>query len=287
MSYAATTTITPINSSDANFRAWGSAVSAKLASMGFIQTADTGQINWGTVLAPLAINTSQGYEIWRFNDTLQATAPVYFKLEYGSGSAINNPAFWFQIGSGSNGSGTLTGVPNTRTQFIFTATATAINAYWSGDAYRCVFALKGASLATSFIMSLERTIDSTGVVTGEGVLITFLANSTWSQQAWNATIGPYTTIYEGTLGALGPQQTPLGVSGTQLAIYPVFHNKGVFLPFGLNLFAYIDATIAAGITLTFSAYSVNHIYMPIGAPSVTNTLQRTTAALSSIMIRYE
>jgi hypothetical protein len=287
MSYAATTAITPTNSSDANFRAWGSAVSAKLASMGLVQTSDTGQINWATVLAPLATNTVQGYEIWRFNDTLQATAPVYFKLEYGSSTAAANPGLWFQIGSGSNGAGTLTGVANTRTQFTFTATATPINAYWSGDTYRCVFVFKGAGGSTSFLMSLERTIDSTGVLTGEGVLITFFSGAAWQQQAWNSTTGPYTTAYEATLGALGPANAPLGVSGTQLAIYPVFHNKGVFLPFGLNLFSYIDATIAAGITVTFSAYSVNHTYMPIGSPAITSALQRTSASASSILIRYE
>lgn len=286
MSYAATTSVTPTNSSDANFRAWGSAVSAKLASMGLVQTGDTGQINWATVLAPVALNTVQGYEIWRFADTLQATAPVYFKLEYGSGAATNDPSFWFQIGSGSTGAGALTGVANIRTRFTFTATATAINVYWSGDTHRCVFAFKGSSLATSFIMSLERTIDTSGVTTGEGVLITFFGSSVWSQQAWNTTTGPY-TAYEVTLGALGPANAPFGVSGTQLAIYPIFHNKGVFLPFGLNLFAYVDATIAAGITLTFSAYSVNHTYMPIGATAISSTLQRLSLSSSSVMIRYE
>jgi hypothetical protein len=286
MSYAATTTVTPTNSSDANFRAWGSLISARLALMGLVQTADTGQINWTTVLAPVAINTVQGYEIWRFNDALQATVPIFFKFEYGSGGAINNPSIWLTVATGSNGAGTLTGVSTIRTQFSLTATATPITAYFSGDTNRLVFAFKGAGVTTSFMISLERTIDSTGALSTEGVLIIVFASSNFSQVAFNAALGPYTT-YETTLGALGPQNAPLGVNGVQLAIYPIFHNKGVFLPFGMNVFAYIDATIAAGSTITFSAYTVNHTYMPIGTPAISGALQRTSAGSSSIMIRYE
>jgi hypothetical protein len=285
MSYSATTSITPTNSSDANFRAWGSAVSAKLASMGLVQTGDTGQINWTTVTAAVAINTSQGYEIWRLADAQQASFPVYFKLEYGSGSAVNNPSFWLTIGSGSSGAGAITGVTTTRVQMQFTATATAVTAYWSGDTHRCVFCIKGAGTTTTFLFSLERTLDTSGNITGEGLLLAWWTGS-WSQQAYNCLTGPYTVI-ETSLGAVGPSASPLGTTGTQVAIYPIFHNKGVFLPFGLNLFGYVDATIAFGSVLTFSAYSSNHSYMPIGATQITGTLQRTAAASCSIMMRYE
>lgn len=73
----ATTTLINTVTTDAAFRTWGLAYNAKLAAAGLVQTADTGQIDWATVLAATAINTVQGYEIWRFDDALQATVPVF------------------------------------------------------------------------------------------------------------------------------------------------------------------------------------------------------------------
>jgi hypothetical protein len=70
-------------SDDATFRVWGSGLAAQIAAMGLVQTSDTGQINWATVTRP-AIGALAGYEMWRFNDALQATKPVFIRLDYGS-----------------------------------------------------------------------------------------------------------------------------------------------------------------------------------------------------------
>ena len=99
---------TPIeNSSDATFRAWGSDIAARLATAGLIQTADTGQINWVTVLRPAA-SAYGGYEVWRFDDTLQGTSPVFMKIEYGSSNNQATPALRITVSSGTNGAGTPT-----------------------------------------------------------------------------------------------------------------------------------------------------------------------------------
>lgn len=97
------------STTDAEFRAWGSEFSAALAAVGMIQTADTGQINWATVVRGAA-NTYAGYEVWRFNDAMQATAPIFIRIAYGQGYSANDPRFSFQIGTGSNGAGVLTGI---------------------------------------------------------------------------------------------------------------------------------------------------------------------------------
>lgn len=96
-------------STDAGFRAWGSELSAKIALVGAVQTADTGQINWTTVTRA-AVNTMAGYEIWRLSGSA-----LFLKIEYGSAGATASPAFNFTVGTGSNGSGTLTGQLSTRT----------------------------------------------------------------------------------------------------------------------------------------------------------------------------
>lgn len=102
------------HTSDAGFRAWGAEYNAKLAAAGLVQASDTGQINWASVNRP-GISTVAGYEIWRFNDALQATAPIYIKLEFGTGTNASVPQLWITVGTGSNGSGTITGQSSTRT----------------------------------------------------------------------------------------------------------------------------------------------------------------------------
>jgi hypothetical protein len=93
---------------DAAFRAWGSSFSNALLTVGLTKTADTGQIDWLTVTKPLANNTA-GYEIWRFNDALQSTMPIYMKFWFNSGTNIIYPTMNVQFGTGSDGAGNLTG----------------------------------------------------------------------------------------------------------------------------------------------------------------------------------
>jgi hypothetical protein len=98
-----------IHSNDANFRAWASDFAAKLAVVGLVQTADTGQINLATATRP-AINTAAGYQVWRFSDN-----SIFLKFEYGTGSGSTDAAnIWFTVGTNSNGSGTLTGTVSNR-----------------------------------------------------------------------------------------------------------------------------------------------------------------------------
>lgn len=286
MSIAVITTQIPSNSTDALFRLWGANIKAQLAAAGWVNTADTGQINWTTVLAPTLANTVQGYEIWRMADALQATVPIFLKLEYGSGSAAGNPAVWVVLGSGSTGAGALTGVLSTRQQVTGTLTATPCNWYISGDTNRFGFAL-ASSAGNSFLLSIERTVDVSGVVTGEGALLIVKNLNSWSQVAWNQITGPYTATWELTIGALGPAVAPAGVWGTQLAVYPIYHNKGVFLNPGLNCLAYIDATIGAFSTISFSIYGGTHTYMTLGGTGFANPFRANPISTGAMMIRYE
>lgn len=289
MSYAATTTLINNCNSDAAFRTWGSAYASKFASMGLVQTADTGQINWATVTVAAGANTAQGYEIWRFADTMQATAPIFIKIEYGSGAAAANGALWFTLGNGSNGAGTLTGVLSTRQQVQTTATATAIAHYWSGDTNRMTFAAVGASAATSSSFSVERTVDSTGAVTSEGALMTYRGTSACGQQAWNQQTGPYTATWETSLGGFGPSLAPFGAYGTQVAIYPIYHTKGIFLQPGLNIFAYDGQVMTGNSTISFTVYGATHTYMTLPTPQWGSMLRVGFSAAGNqcIMMRYE
>jgi hypothetical protein len=290
-----TNTLTPTNASDATFRAWGSGIAAKLAAAGLVQTADTGQINWTTVLTPAAVSTAQGYEIWRLDDALHATAPIYIKIEYGSGiTSAANPGLWFTFGTGSNGAGTLTGPISTRRTLTSTAYATnALDCYWSGSTSHFCAALfvggTGASTSNCQFFAFERTKDSNGDDTNQGLLVVWktvagTGTTAFQQVFWDRTLG--TQSDETSLGTL-MQSGATAKNGTQVGVFPIFHSNGPFLNPGINTLAYHNADIVAKGAVTFTIYGVSHTFMPIGTTSYAGASINGRSSAPSLMTRYD
>lgn len=155
------------------FRAWGSAVSTALGQM-LTRVTQTGEINWLTVNAPVAGNTFQGFEVYRLNDSLQATAPLFFKFEYGSGASTAIPAIRLTIGKSTDGSGNVVGVLQSAINVFSggSATTTSSNCYISnGDGSGFVFSLQPdqVSIAGGFCC-VERSRNSAGQATSDAVL---------------------------------------------------------------------------------------------------------------------
>jgi len=94
--------------SDANFREWMNEFHTALTTVGAVQTADTGQINMATATRA-GVNSDAGYSIYYMNDSLHGTAPVYFKLYWGTAAATDRARLRLEIGTGSNGTGSITG----------------------------------------------------------------------------------------------------------------------------------------------------------------------------------
>ncbi len=280
--------LTGNNTTNASFRLWGNAISSNLAATGIVQTADSGQINWGTVVAPTGVANSVGYEIWRFADALQASVPVFFKLEYGSGSAAANPGVWLTVGSGSDNVGGLTGVTTVRQSINATGTVGNTTSYVCGDTGRCVFAMfvagANAAAATCMVFMLERTVDAAGAATNEGVQIIMRGSSAWNQVAWNCKTGPMSAV-EVTLGAFGPS-VGTGSSGANTSVYPLFLTKGIFLNPGYNMFGCYESNFTAGVTTSFSVYGVSHTYMPLTSTNAGAPLARGATG-SAVMVRYD
>jgi hypothetical protein len=169
--------------SDAGFRAWGAELNAKLVAAGLVQTADTGQINWTTVTRAAA-NSNAGYEIWGFNDSLQGSAPIYLRLDFGSGSATNIPRIRLTVGTSTNGSGTIGGSATAvRTISASAGTTAGIANYAS---YLCiaegfvglVWKAGGSTAAYAWGgFMICRSCDSDGVPDGRGCHIIFHSNS--------------------------------------------------------------------------------------------------------------
>lgn len=207
--------ITFDSTSDAGFRVWGLAINQMLSGCGLVQTADTGQLNWATATrsALVAGTTGEyvhGYEIWRFNDALQPSKPVFIKIEYGNIQVYNSPTgvtihgspvLFVTVGTGTNGAGTLTGIVSARTRLAggpVTGTGNSSpgvggtspapqQCYASGDTSSIVLALGAHAAAQSLysgysagnpvtytslpaFLVIERSRNNLGVANGDGLI---------------------------------------------------------------------------------------------------------------------
>lgn len=181
MTTASTTTVID-QTSDAAFRTWiAEIITMFFTTLGLTQTSDTGQINTSTVTRPVVVNTAAGYVVGRFNDTAQSTSPIFFKLEFGTGSVQpTNPALWITVGTNSNGSGTITGTTMARTAMgSFGVLPSTTTAFVTRGCYNAaagflgfIWKIGGISASTGQAVSgffLFRSSDNTGTVTTDSV----------------------------------------------------------------------------------------------------------------------
>ncbi len=168
------------NTSDVTFRLWATNVGFWTGVTGMVQTADTGQINLGSVTRA-ALNTAAGYQIWRLADST-----LYMKFEYGTGTATANPQMWITVGTGSNGSGTITGQTSTRSTIFAGAPGVGIGRpsliCTSADSWGLAFGFQGAGTFWVGFCVVGKTVDTTGAATTTGFGVLRLTTSGASLQ---------------------------------------------------------------------------------------------------------
>jgi hypothetical protein len=183
----ATWSTTNTCTTDAEFRALIVELQGKFSAVGLVQTSDTGQINTSTVAKPTVNNTAAGYDIWRFNDTTQSTAPLYIKLEYGVTGTVTLFGMWITIGSGTDGAGNLTGVTTTRRQTSPSSGSPSVSTWTSYLCYKDGFlglVWKAGGMGSSIgqnVFAISRTCDGSGAWSATGAVLytrnTVLANT--------------------------------------------------------------------------------------------------------------
>lgn len=257
------------HTTDAEFRAWGSQLSAQLTAIGLTKTADTGQIDFTTVLRPGA-NIAAGYEIWRFNDTLQGARPIYFKIEYGTASTTTNPNIWITIGTGSNGAGTITNITTIRTA---TSRAGNLGAAVACNSYGCYSAAVGAfffdgwngSFAAAplsfFAFGISRSCDDDGTPNGEGYCFYWLNTTTLSANFWSYLTGSGTG--PNTSYSFVPGSTSNSAFGTDINVYKHFTMTPRMRPLP-GMLTYCNTEIGKGGSFACSPFGTSHTYMALG-----------------------
>ena len=259
---------------DANFRSGGSAFSAQLAAMGLIQTADTGQINWTTVTRSQTADVSAGYEIWRFNDSLQATVPIYIKVEYrcGNGTA-NRWAIWLTIGFSTDGAGNITGTQKVgpwRTQLSSDGTLYGSTAcLFSGANNRIAVAMfpNVAGPTASMFFSIERSKDAAGADTADGVIILIATGGGISSP--QGRFSQYLPFAGGVPNS--EYRWPAILTNNASSGFGTTLHMGIPIPLagsmknpGLGALVYTTGDYASMAEVTLSVYSSNHIYKTLG-----------------------
>jgi hypothetical protein len=256
-------------SSDADFRSWGSGIAAQLAACELVQTSDTGQINWTTVANPSAGGIA-GYEIYRFNDTLQSSRPVFIKFEYQTYTGTE-PGFYITVGSGTDGAGTLTGTVSGRFQARSNAAKSpgvSLPSYCTGSASQGRLTLmSGADTAgfgywSGFV--IERVRDGTGATNGDAVCVNWHCG--FAQRFQMLPYSGGATSAEGNFPCVAPNTGPPQVTtlGTNTVVAPTIYYCGKVY-WGCNV-GYNNSSFTQFVTITASHLGATHTYLPLGSP---------------------
>jgi hypothetical protein len=243
---------------DADFRLFGTFIHNALSSAGWVQTSDTGQINLTTVTKPVGGTTSAGYEIWRMDDTLQATVPIFMKIEYGTGANNQRIGWWVTVGKGSDGSGTLTSIIKARFTIGGGSAQNPPNdSYAAGGTSWFVFALC-ANTGGATWFSIERSKDSTGADDGDGIIMAYGGGTSAHVShyvPYSGTVPTAETGLQYILSTVNPS-----TYGADTGIGILIPMKGVAQQPGINVGVILSSDFGAGASFSFTIYGGSHTY---------------------------
>jgi len=250
------------------------AIHAMMIACGWVQTADTGQVNLASILA----NTAY-YEIWTPGDALQATSPFFLRIDY-RGEITHSWAYpTFTIGTSTNGAGTIYGGATSTpcplaAQIGTVATTGALYDCWYfGDTSSVTLLLwRNGQVAQTLLLSVERSRNASGAYTGDYFTQTsFVGGYYWS---WNtAALGfIQQSVFSSALAYGAAPQTCLipaipiwgpssGFFANNLAISPAYPFIGKIDYPALNLaFAFVGDVTEGGVA-KMNLYGVDHTYL--------------------------
>jgi hypothetical protein len=153
-----------------------------MLSAGLVQTADTGQFNIATLVDGTSYGGANavnfGYWIFRFNDSSQATWPVFIKVAVDTlASSTYRERLIITVGTGSNGAGTLTGQISSS---VTSRSRNNANPIGSTQTYAChtegFFGIMVGPNNNQYIVpvhafTIARTRNDSGAFDGVGVVI--------------------------------------------------------------------------------------------------------------------
>jgi hypothetical protein len=260
-------------STNARFRAFAQFVEDVLVTDGgWVVTGDTGQTTPATLTFPAAGNTKQGYRVYRMADALQGTAPIFMRVDYGSGGAAATPAVWLTIGTGSDGAGAITTVRLAATQFSGNTGSTgAVTSFGSSATNRFAIAMFTAATNVGwFVLGVERTKDSNGADTTDGLVILGSGSATGGGVAdfsqfvnmLSASQPATETAWTYVLSHVNPS-----TFSSNIGVALVIPFAGAALQPGMNFAVVRSSDFANGATFAVTVYGNARTYQQLNAGS--------------------
>lgn len=256
---------------NAAFKLWAGGLSAALAAFGWVKTADTGQIDIATYAGTPASSSNVGYEVWRMDDSLQATAPVFMKIIYGT-DINSNPKVDVQVGAGTNNAGTLTGRTSPANQNISSSSPSATNmrSHASGASDRFAVALflhnvgDTTTAATGGCgFNVERTKDANGNNTTEGVCLYIHGSAASNNKEQTVSFTTVASMVgESQPFSLAPPTS--AVAGLDVGVFPHHPLIGKLLPPKTDVLSYMHADIVPVTQFQVTIASVARNYLALG-----------------------
>jgi hypothetical protein len=163
-------------SAGTNFATLMGAIDSNIQSFGWQLSGDTGQTDPSGASYP-GLNTDAGYRIYNTND---GGTTVYMKILYGVAASVTIPRLTISLGTGTNGSGTLTG--NTISGIAVahgSANTGTHRLYMSGTSGRLMVYLGDSNGVGNQMagISIHRTVNSSGAGTNTGVALFYVISS--------------------------------------------------------------------------------------------------------------
>lgn len=160
------------NASDESFRAWGSALSAQIGAM-LTRVVQSDDVNWATAVKPASGNTFTSFEVFRFNDPLQSTHPIFVKIGYGASAAASIPGIQLTVGKSADGAGNIGGTLISAVSTIALQGELAVtqNCYISSGASWFALSLAPAVSYMGGMLVIERAVSSGGAPIGDALIV--------------------------------------------------------------------------------------------------------------------
>jgi hypothetical protein len=253
----------------------------------------------GTTTAIASVPVSAyAYEIWAPGDALQTGATAYyFKMEYGFSATIMGMRV--QLGTGTNGAGTLTGSTTTAITFPTSGTATMGGAVtfecdFSGDAGRfgCILWRNNTFSTGIWPFFIERTLATDGTPSSLGVTVVGLtgiiaAGLSYKQQTIVFGVGAANQILQPCVLTAVAGATLTDTFNNNIAISPVFPDIGYFLNPMTVCGAMRASDIGEGGILSTTLYGATRLYLCSNSGGWLTQMSAETQAGGRLMMRYD
>lgn len=298
MATRTSTAFYPSNTTNA-IRDWAQFVEDTLVTTGgWVVTSDTGQTLPSALVTPGATNTKAGYRIYRMADTLQSTSPVFIRIDFGSSpSGAATPGIWIIIGTGSNGSGTITGqVFNTGAANALcycggTSTTLGNLCFGSATTSRVTLAMFVYSSNTYvWAFGIERSKDASGADTGAGLLFSYTDSvvGTGVLNASNYLIlaGGSQPSKEGGMNYIITSKNPSETFAPgDIGAGVVMHFKGLVQQPGMNFMITNANDVADGGSFSLSMYGATRTYQNLRSLIIYKSMAGNSTGVSDTNVR--